>query len=104
LGRCDRLRMAAARSRRDSGRAEPEEPRDSSFGPSSLMTATDKQTVTDVQSDGTSAAVGLGHVLDHVKRPQEVALPHVVEFRGVTKTYNADRPSEFTAIRDVNFV
>ena len=32
--------------------------------------------------------VGVGQVLDHVKRPEEASLPHVVEFRGVTKTYN----------------
>ena len=30
--------------------------------------------------------------------------PHVVEFRHVTKTYNADRSNAFTAIRDVSFV
>jgi NitT/TauT family transport system ATP-binding protein len=31
-------------------------------------------------------------------------LPHVVEFRDVTKTYNPGKPNEFTAIRDVRFV
>ena len=31
-------------------------------------------------------------------------MPHVVEFRHVTKTYNAGQSNEFTAIRDVNFV
>ena len=39
-----------------------------------------------------------------VRPPEEVSLPHVVEFRDVTKTYNAGRPNEFTAIRDVTFV
>ena len=29
--------------------------------------------------------------------------PKVVDFRGVTKTYNIGGPREFTAIRDVNF-
>jgi NitT/TauT family transport system ATP-binding protein len=48
--------------------------------------------------------VGLGVVLDHVRRPEDVQLPHVVEFRGVSKTYNAGRANEFTAIRDVTFV
>jgi NitT/TauT family transport system ATP-binding protein len=37
-------------------------------------------------------------------RPSEPRLPHVVEFRGVSKTYNAGQPNAFTAIRDVNFV
>jgi NitT/TauT family transport system ATP-binding protein len=49
-------------------------------------------------------AVGMGVVLDHVRRPGEVRLPHVVEFRQVRKTYNPGRPNEFTAIRDVTFV
>lgn len=31
-------------------------------------------------------------------------LPHVVEFRNVTKTYNQGEANEFTAIRDVNFL
>jgi NitT/TauT family transport system ATP-binding protein len=50
------------------------------------------------------AQVGLGHVLDHVRRPDEVRLPHIVEFRNVTKTYNAGGPNAFTAIKDVTFV
>jgi NitT/TauT family transport system ATP-binding protein len=66
--------------------------------------ATDAKIVTDAESESTPGAVGLGQVLDHVKQPQEVALPHVVEFRGVTKTYNTGSPSEFTAILDVSFV
>jgi NitT/TauT family transport system ATP-binding protein len=48
--------------------------------------------------------VGMGRVLDRVRRPDEVRQPHCVEFRGVTKTYNPGRPNEFTAIRDVSFV
>lgn len=48
--------------------------------------------------------VGMGQVLDHVRQPTEVARPHVVEFRGVTKTYNAGQPNAFTAIKDVTFV
>jgi NitT/TauT family transport system ATP-binding protein len=51
-----------------------------------------------------AATVGVGEVLDHVQKPAEVQLPHVVEFRSVTKTYNPGSPSEFTAIRDVTFV
>jgi NitT/TauT family transport system ATP-binding protein len=48
--------------------------------------------------------VGMGVVLDRVRRPDEVRLPHVVQFRKVTKTYNAGRPNAYTAIRDVTFV
>jgi NitT/TauT family transport system ATP-binding protein len=50
------------------------------------------------------AAIGIGEVLDHVQTADEASLPHVVEFRKVTKTYNPGRPNEFTAIRDVTFV
>ena len=46
----------------------------------------------------------MGRVLDHVAQPGENHRPHVVEFRHVTKTYNANLPNDFTAIRDVNFV
>ena len=51
-----------------------------------------------------SASVGVGEVLNHVRAPEEASLPHVVEFRGVTKTYNPGGSNEFTAIRDVTFV
>lgn len=46
--------------------------------------------------------IGMGQVLDRARRV-EPQRPHVVEFRRVTKTYNAGRPNAFTAIRDVNF-
>jgi NitT/TauT family transport system ATP-binding protein len=48
--------------------------------------------------------VGMGAVLEHVRTPDDLKRPHVVEFRGVTKTYNAGRRNAFTAIRDVTFV
>jgi NitT/TauT family transport system ATP-binding protein len=48
--------------------------------------------------------VGMGVVLDHVRKPDEVRLPHVVEFKNVAKTYNAGRPNAFTAITNVTFV
>jgi len=48
--------------------------------------------------------VGMGAVLEHVRQPHEIVAPHVVEFRKVTKTYNAGRPNAYTAIRDVTFV
>lgn len=48
--------------------------------------------------------VGVGHVLEHVRQPEELRRPPVVAFRNVTKTYNAGQPNAFTAIRDVSFV
>ncbi len=45
----------------------------------------------------------MGKVLDHVRTPSEIESPLVVEFRSVTKTYNAGQPNAFTAIRDVTF-
>lgn len=51
-----------------------------------------------------SQPVGLGEVLPHVRTPDELKRHPVVEFRGVTKTYNPGRYNEFTAIRDVTFV
>lgn len=50
------------------------------------------------------AEVGMGKVLDHVRQPEELKRPHVVEFRKVAKTYNVGGANEFTAIRDINFV
>lgn len=47
--------------------------------------------------------VGMGQVVDRFRRPKELGLPRVVDFRKVTKTYNAGQPNEFTAIRDVTF-
>src|SRR5262245_43275867 len=55
-------------------------------------------------STATSKEVGIGRVLEHVRQPGEQVRPHVVEFRHVTKTYNAGLANEFTAIRDVSFV
>ncbi len=51
-----------------------------------------------------SQPVGVGRVLERVRTPDEVRKPHVVEFRGVSKTYNTGQTGEFTAIRDVTFV
>lgn len=51
-----------------------------------------------------SRIVGMSEVLDRVRTRDEVRLPHVVEFRAVTKTYNAGQPNAYTAIRDVSFV
>jgi NitT/TauT family transport system ATP-binding protein len=48
--------------------------------------------------------IGMGEVLSHVRKPEEIKAPHVVEFRKVSKTYNQGKSNEFTAIRDVTFV
>jgi NitT/TauT family transport system ATP-binding protein len=45
----------------------------------------------------------MGQVVDRFCKPKTYGLPRVVQFRHVTKTYNAGLPNEFTAIRDVNF-
>jgi NitT/TauT family transport system ATP-binding protein len=47
--------------------------------------------------------VGMGRVLDHVRPPEEIPRAHTVEFRDVTKTYNAGLPNANTAIRDITF-
>jgi ABC-type nitrate/sulfonate/bicarbonate transport system ATPase subunit len=49
------------------------------------------------------ATVGMGRIVDPTRRDHAAERPHVVEFRGVAKTYNVGLPNEFTAIRDVNF-
>jgi NitT/TauT family transport system ATP-binding protein len=46
----------------------------------------------------------MGRVLEHVRQPEDIRRPHVVEFRGVTKTFNPGQANEFTAIRNVTFV
>ncbi len=47
--------------------------------------------------------VGLGRIVDRTSVPHREGLPRVVDFRHVTKTYNAGQANEFTAIRDINF-
>lgn len=51
-----------------------------------------------------SHSLGFGQVLDHIRRPDELRAPPVVEFRNVTKTFHPGKSNEFTAIRDVSFV
>ena len=55
-------------------------------------------------SDEIVQDIGVGHVLDHVRTPEESKAPHIVEFSHVTKTFNVGQTNEFTAIRDVTFV
>ncbi len=47
--------------------------------------------------------VGVGRIIDRTTAQPSRNLPRVVEFRDVAKTYNAGRPNEFLAIRDVSF-
>lgn len=47
--------------------------------------------------------VGLAHEVANPGHPQIVQRPCVVEFKNVTKTFNAGRPNAFTAIKDVTF-
>jgi NitT/TauT family transport system ATP-binding protein len=56
------------------------------------------------ESKAVAHEVGVGRVLQSVRQPAVQDRPHVVEFRHVTKTYNAGLTNEFTAIRDVSFV
>ncbi|HTN75906.1 MAG TPA: ABC transporter ATP-binding protein [Pirellulaceae bacterium] len=51
-----------------------------------------------------SGDVGLAHVQTEVQQAPTVARPPIVEFKHVTKTYNVDKPNQFTAIKDINFV
>jgi NitT/TauT family transport system ATP-binding protein len=55
------------------------------------------------QASAPPHAIGMGQFVDPVAKSKESALPRIVEFRGVTKTYNAGGPNAFTAIRDVTF-
>ena len=47
--------------------------------------------------------IGVAQVRPQVKHHEDLKRPAVVEFRGVTKTYNAGEANAFTAIRDVEF-
>lgn len=50
-----------------------------------------------------AAEIGMSRVVAAQEHRAAEPLRHVVDFRGVTKTYNLGRPNEYTAIRDVNF-
>jgi NitT/TauT family transport system ATP-binding protein len=67
------------------------------------MSATEQEPTTPANTPP-SQQIGIGRVIVGTRQPDEVREPHVVEFHGVSKTYNRGHPNEFTAIRDVNFV
>ncbi len=58
------------------------------------------------ESAEAAADIGMGHVLltGSVRNPPDLNVPHVVEFKNVTKTYNEGQANQFTAIREVNFI
>jgi NitT/TauT family transport system ATP-binding protein len=57
----------------------------------------------DLQPAATPVPVGMGQVVNRFCKPKELGLPRVVEFRNVTKTYNAGQSNASTAIRDISF-
>jgi ABC-type nitrate/sulfonate/bicarbonate transport system ATPase subunit len=59
---------------------------------------------TDRPAASPSQPVGIGQVLPQVRTREHTTLPIIVEFRQVTKTYNAGQSNAFTAIKDVSFV
>ncbi len=61
-------------------------------------------TTTNQKTTSSDAPVGMAHPLNHVRQPADVTLPHVVEFKNVSKTYNSGRSNAFTAIKDISFV
>jgi NitT/TauT family transport system ATP-binding protein len=54
-------------------------------------------------SDVPATAVGMGQVLDRIRKPDDLLIPRIVEFQQVSKTYNAGTSHAFTAIQDVSF-
>jgi NitT/TauT family transport system ATP-binding protein len=57
-----------------------------------------------VRSAASALPIGIGQDLGRVREATELERPPVVQFRNVTKTYNAGNTKAFTAIRDVSFV
>ena len=59
--------------------------------------------VRDPEQPDEQTPAGMSQVVDPARDSQEPSVPHVVEFRSVTKTYNAGRSNAFTAIENVTF-
>jgi len=69
----------------------------------------DPQTLNSPESAGSAAAppatpVGMGAVLQEVRREKAPGLPNIVEFRHVSKVYNAGTSQASVALKDVSFV
>jgi ABC-type nitrate/sulfonate/bicarbonate transport system ATPase subunit len=58
--------------------------------------------------ESSNAQIGVGKIVPRPGKDSEIApktsSPPVVEFKNVTKTYNAGKPNAFTAIKDISFV
>ncbi|HTU27165.1 MAG TPA: ABC transporter ATP-binding protein [Pirellulales bacterium] len=50
-----------------------------------------------------ATSVGMGQVLPRIRKPDDLSVPRIVEFRGVTKTYNIGTPQAYPAIENVTF-
>jgi NitT/TauT family transport system ATP-binding protein len=48
--------------------------------------------------------IGMSQLVDPASKPRVGEMPHVVDFRHVTKTYQVGTASEYTAIHDVSFI
>src|SRR5262245_42117445 len=68
------------------------------------MSTAPPPTPRDESSSVAGQQIGVGQVLEHVRKPHEIGMAHVVEFNNVTKTYNAGTEQAFTAIQNVHFV
>jgi NitT/TauT family transport system ATP-binding protein len=55
------------------------------------------------QQPAEGKSVGMGQVLRRIRKPDDLTVPRIVEFRSVTKTYNAGTPQTYTAIENVTF-
>ncbi len=55
-------------------------------------------------SASAAGEIGMGRVVGSVRNPPGLNVPHVVEFKNVTKIYYEGQPNQFTAICDVNFL
>jgi NitT/TauT family transport system ATP-binding protein len=51
-----------------------------------------------------SGGIGMGRIIAGGHSTPDYGVPHVVEFKNVTKTYYEGQANQFTAIRDVSFV
>lgn len=76
--------------------------------PKPKTTNPDQKTSNRPDIESSNAQIGVGKIVSRPGKVSEVApktsSPPVVEFKNVTKTYNAGKPNAFTAIKDVSFV
>src|SRR5262245_48815341 len=87
--------QAAARSPQSDSTAHTDHP---ATAPSAPLTADSAKSDTPQPE---AQPVGMGQVLPHVRQPEEIKVPHVVEFRNVIKTYNFGEANAYTAIKNI---